>query len=121
MSLASQMADDVESVFLNTEDFAVSVIYQRGTLTVTLDAVVSQSVFESGTDYGVMRVETRDYLFKPSALVLNAKTITPERGDKIIEDGRTHIVTEPAGLPAYVYDDENRLMMRVHSVLSKES
>lgn len=121
MTLASQISDDVASVFLNTDDFAVSVTYCRGSLSVTFDTIVSSTVFESQGDTGFTRVETRDYSFAPSSLVLQSAVRLPERGDKVTESGRTYVVTEPAGQPCYQYDDENRSMMRVHTVLSKES
>lgn len=110
-----------ESVFTNTNHFAVSVAYQRGSLSVTLDALVSSTLFDSETTYGVTRIETRDFSFVPSKLILSGAVRLPERGDKIVDDGRTYILTEPAGQPCYQYDDENRSMIRVHTTLIKDA
>ena len=121
MTLASQLSADIESVFINTSDFGVSISYQRGTLTVTFKAIVSSTIFEAETSYGVTRTETRDFSFSPSRLILQSAVRLPERGDKIVENGRTYIVTEPGGQPCYQYDDENRLMMRVHTTLVKDA
>ena len=108
-----------ESVFLNTNHFAISISYQRGSFSVTMDALVSSTIFDSETTYGVTRTETRDYSFAPARLILIGSVRLPERGDKIVEDGRVYIVTEPAGQPCYQYDDENRSMMRVHTTMVK--
>lgn len=121
MTLAAQIAEDVEGVFLNTSDFAVSVAYKRGSHSVTFDALVSSTVFETSTEFGITRLETRDYSFAPANLVITSQVRLPERGDKIVEGGRTYIVSEPSGQPCYGYDDENRLMIRVHTVLAKDA
>ena len=72
MSLVDQMEEDIESVFCNPDDFGVSIFYQRGTTPfqrknsqLPINATVSQTLFETQTEFGVKRVETRDYLFKP--------------------------------------------------------
>ena len=110
-----------ESVFANTNHFAVSVVYQRGSLSVALDALVSSTLFDAETTYGVTRIETRNFSFVPSKLILSGAVRLPERGDKIVDAGRTYILTEPAGQPCYQYDDENRAMIRVHTTLIKDA
>lgn len=115
MSLAAQMATDISAVFMNTDDFAVSISYVRGASTISgLTGLVSSSVFESADGMGLTRVETRDYLVEASTLA-----ITPQRADKIIESGRTYTVTEPAGQSPFAYEDENQLILRIHTVLTR--
>lgn len=122
MTLAEQVVDDVENVFLNTDDFGVSITYARGeNSTSAFVALVSSSVFETSTEFGIKRVETRDYSFKPSRLVISATLTLPQRGDKITEGSRVYLVTDPSGQPCYGYDDENRAMMRVHTVLKTDA
>jgi hypothetical protein len=121
MTLASQLSADIETVFINTNDFGVSISYQRGTASVSFTALVSSTVFESEASFGITRTETRDYSFVPSRLILGSAVKLPERGDVIVEGGRKYIVTEPVGQPCYQYDDENRLMMRVHTTMIKDA
>jgi len=121
-NLAQQVIDDVEAVFTNTDDFGVSITYARGAnSTAAFSAIVSSSVFETSTEFGIKRVETRDYSFKPSRLVISSTLTLPQRGDKVTEGSRVYLVTEPSGQPCYTYDDENRAMIRVHTVLKTDA
>lgn len=96
-------------------EFGVDIAYVRGATTISgLVGLVSSSVFETSENFGVTSIETRDYLIQASTL-----TITPQRGDKITEDGRTYTVTEPSGQPAFAYDDENQQVIRIHTVLTR--
>lgn len=121
MSLAMQMQADVGAVFTNTGDFGVAISYQRGTLTVPLNALVGSTVFETSAEFGITRTETRDYLFDPTLLILGGLLKLPERGDVIVENNRRYVATSPQGQSTYVYEDENRLMIRVHTTLTKDS
>lgn len=112
MSLSTQIAADVSSVFLNTDDFAVSIIYRAEHGDQYLTAMVDSSTFETSNQFGVTSFETRDYLIAATDVV-----VMPERGDQIIEGGRVYIVTNPAGQPAWQYDDENQLLVRIHTTL----
>lgn len=117
MTLSEQIETDISGVFLNTDDFAVSVSYSDGSHSVTLNAVVSSTVFESGGGFEITRSEYRDYLIESSTLILNGITTTPGRGDTITENGKIYRVTSPDGEDAFAYEDENRLLLRIHTVL----
>lgn len=116
MTLSQQISDDVSSVFINTDDFAVTVSYVRGTTTVASNvaALVSETTFETATDFGFTRYETRDFLFVASAL-----SIEPRKADVIVEGTKRYTVTAPQSGAEWRYEDENRRIIRVHCVLSK--
>lgn len=122
MTLAQQMASDVSSVFLNTDDFAVTIEYRRGADQITLTALVGSSQFDVvDSEAGVVRVETRDYLIQPNNLTFGRGIVLPRRGDEITEGGATYRVTEQSGTPAYSFDDETRQLMKVHTVLQRNA
>lgn len=117
-TLSDLMADHIDTVFLNTEHFAVSIDYRRGIndLATGVPAIVGASEFEVASEFGLTRFETRDYLIKPSALA-----VLPEKGDLITEGTRRYTVTAPGGGTEWRYDDEHRLLLRIHTVLSRVS
>ena len=122
MTLANLIAADVVDVFLNVNDFAVTATYQRGGAEISLVVLVSESQFEVSTEFGITRVETRDYIFRTNLLTFGTSSgqAYPERGDKIIEGANTYVVTSPGGgADVYSFEDENRYLMRVRTVLSK--
>ncbi len=116
-TLSNVMESHIESVFLNPDHFGVLITFGRAAaVTDEFKALVNESFFEVSTEYGIKRVETREYSFAPARLILDSVTVLPQRGDKIFEAGRTYKVTDPSGLPCYRYD-ENRTLMTVHTVL----
>lgn len=117
-TLREAMSDHIDTVFLNTDHFATTIVYQRGTQTVSLTAMVSDSQVEVVTSFGATGYETRDYLVQPSLLVIGS-AILPAEGDRIIEGGKTFVVTKPGGVREWRYEDENRLLMRIHTVFHK--
>jgi len=130
MTLKDMMTADVDAVFTNTDDFGVSITYQSNPARFPTDrwkettepfaAIVERSSFDALGDFGATRIETRDYWFSPSKLVLRGKERLPERGDVIIEDGRLYIVVDGPGQRCYGYDEDRRMMF-VHTVLRKDA
>jgi len=122
MTLQELISDDTTDVVLNTDDFAVSITYRIGTKTVTVSAVPDSSVFDVlNEDGSITQIETRDYLLSPGSLVLNSAIRLPDVVHEIVENGRTYRVVSPGNRRCYSYDDEYRLLMRVHTVLAKDS
>jgi hypothetical protein len=121
MSLSTLMAADVDNVLLNTDEFAVTVTYSRGASSVTITAVVQASVFEVSNEFGVTRIESRDYVIKPSSLNFGSGVTVPIRGDLITEGGNVYIVTAPDGAPVYGYDNFQRLLLKVHTTMKTGS
>lgn len=118
MTLATQIATDVSAVFFNTDDFAVSITYSDGSNTVTLPAMVSQTVYEQSDGQSLTRHVYRDYLIQASALILNSVVTKPVRHHTITEGSKTYKVTSPSGEDVFAYDDENELILRVHTILT---
>lgn len=117
MTLATQIAADVSDVFLNTSDFATTITYQRGGATLTLTALVGVSEFEVVESFGITRMESRDYMIEPSELDFGHGVTLPQRGDVITEGANKYIVSAPAGAPVFVYADENRTLLSVHTTM----
>lgn len=118
MTLAAQIANDLSSVFFNADDFAVSITYSDGSHSVTLPAMVSQTLYEQSDGQSLTRHVYRDYLIQASALILNSAATKPARHHTITEGSKTYKVTSPSGEDVFAYDDENELILRVHTILT---
>lgn len=104
------------------EQVGVSITYSRGTSSATLTAVVGETVFESDNEFGVLRIESRDFLIKKSRLD-GAGFGEPQRGDRITEtqggDTVTHEVLDRQGAMPFRYCDQGRTRVRVHTTRAK--
>lgn len=98
------------------EHVGQSVTYQRGQTSEAVTACVGSSQFETDGEFGVLRIEARDYLITTARLATFGE---PRRGDKIIEtqggDTVTHEVLDVAGVPPFSYCDNSRQRLRVHT------
>jgi hypothetical protein len=97
-----------------------SVLYRRGTETVTVAATVGRTVFEQDDGAGsVMRTEVRDYLIDSADLIIEFKPVLPEKGDRIEEiEGTNKFIYEvmPIGRePHWRYSDPYRKTLRIHT------
>ncbi len=104
-----------------------SVIYSRGSDSVEITATAGRTVHEVSTNLGVsVEIESRDYIFPISQLVLGDGQTEPQAGDRITElQDATEYVYEvmPLGkaLPAigesacYRYCDADHTTIRVHT------
>ncbi len=117
MSLADQITADVSAVFMDTADFAVSITYKRGTASATLTAMVDQTAFPMFNDIGSTRVEQRVFLIEASTLDLGSGVTLPKVGDKITQGSNVYVIPHGESRPAYEYQDENRLLLRVYTTL----
>lgn len=118
-TLTDVIETHVGSVFMNTEHFAVSITYSDGSDSVTVPAMVSQTVYEQSDGQSLTRHVYRDYLIRAAALILNGVVATPARYHTITEGSKTYKVTSPSGEDVFAYDDENELILRVHTILTK--
>jgi hypothetical protein len=103
-------------------DFLVrSVVYRRGSATVTLDATVGQTTEKNAIENGIeVRVRMRDYLIAAQDLVLDGEMAEPKRGDRIedTEGGvtRTYELMNPgAGEKEWRWSGSTHTRMRVHT------
>lgn len=120
-SLADCIADDIDAVFLNTDEFAVSITYTRGGQSVDLKALQDSSLFESSNQFGITQTKTKVFLIEVAKLILGTVTIEPAKGDVIVCGAKTYVVTAPPGGRPDEYDDDDELLWRVHAVLKAVS
>ncbi len=97
-----------------------TVTYQRGADSVDLAATVGRTLFEQADESGFIRkVESRDFLFRRTDLVLGAIETLPKAGDRIREpDGaqtQVYEVMAPGGEPPFRFSDPYRKVLRIHT------
>lgn len=100
---------------------AQSILYKRGTAVVQIDATKGSTLFESDTaSGGLLRIESRDFIFEAERLVIEGDVTTPARGDKIeeMQGGKTYtyeVLDLGAGTQPWRYCDPYRTLIRVHT------
>ena len=98
---------------------AHAVAYCRGAESVELNATVGRTTFEVEREFGVEKVESRDFLIRGQDLVLNGQQVEPSQGDRIKETiGETVLVFEvmaPGDGPPWRYSDPGRQTLRIHT------
>jgi hypothetical protein len=98
-----------------------TVVYQRGSDEVELQATIGRTLLKLDDGYGGVRMEwtDRDFLIQAADLVLAGNATLPERGDRIREtQGTTVFVFEvmaPGGEPPWRWSDVFRKLLRIHS------
>lgn len=93
------------------------VTYQRGAGQLSIKATVGRTKFESERLDGVRVVdESRDFLIRAVDLDFGLGPVEPERGDLVIEGGKTYEVL-PFGKndEHWRYSDRDRLTFRVYT------
>ena len=94
----------------------VSVLYRRGSDSVSLLATPGNPRFETADDQGfVTATDGPDFIFRAADLILNSVAIEPEAGDQIDYLGNTFEVMQLPGLPEFEYTDSMRVDVRVHT------
>lgn len=119
MTLKEQLSSDLDDVFFDTDDFAVSITYRRGGASLALTAIVGSSVSESANDSGWTQLRIRDYLIKSSAFDFGTGVTKPKVGDRIIDNGVTYVVTQMNGGHEWLYEDDDHLILRIHTIQDK--
>lgn len=110
MGMLEQTAEWLESQ--RKRSLAVPVVYvRRDGEVISLKATMGRTLFRAENEYGVtIRTEARDFLVAGSELVQD-----PERGDKIIHDGRQYEVLAPNGEPVWRWCGSYHWTRRVHT------
>lgn len=103
-----------------------SVIYSRGSSTVTITATKGQADLERlGVDPATVEDETADWILTAADLILAGAVAEPALGDRITETiGSTtaiYQVVSIGGARAWRYTDGNRYQLRVTTQLISES
>jgi hypothetical protein len=98
------------------------VIFSRGDESAPIRVIPGRTptTVETAGDTKVsMRSFVRDYLVLPEDLVLNDEQVWPKAGDEFIEDDAIYeIVRDLNGEPAWVWHDQLKEVMRVHTQLA---
>lgn len=89
-----------------------TITYARGATSLTITATVGQTQFEQDTQFGVLTIRTRDFIFPVADL---AALDEPARGDTITEGSDVYEVLPEPGVPAFRYSDHGQTIVRVHS------
>ena len=96
----------------------IDVQYQRDSELLLLSATVGKTIFAVPDSYGVLiKTESRDYLVKPSDLVIGGKQTLPVAGDRITENGYVYEVMAPGNKPCWRWSDSFRNTLRIHTKL----
>ena len=119
MTLAAQIVADVSTVFMNTSDFAVEIIYDRKGDRVTLKAIQDSSLFESSNAFGITQTKTKDFLIEASKLIIAGKVTKPMKGDTITVGAKRYAVTSQQGGRPDSYDDDDELIWRVNATFNE--
>lgn len=97
-----------------------TIIYTRGSASVTLTAVPTRTTREVDIGDGILGyIEFHDYLIEAADLVLNSSTVLPQPGDQVTDtiNGTTQTLEAmPIGdEPCYRFSDCDRTLLRVHT------
>lgn len=99
------------------EHVSQTVTFRRGTQTVSVQATIGNTLFESHGELGpTVQVKTRDYLIETADLVLGGLAVLPQRDDEIVDtDGSVYLIL-PSDDGVYWRDsDPYRVRIRVHT------
>lgn len=121
--MASRFAERFEQLARPAmmREFGVDVVYSNGIGTVSTTALVSGTQYDQSDGMTLTRHEYVDFLIPVSALVIGGSSVTPTRQHTITWNSKTYKVTSPQGEDVFGYDDENQLILRVHTILTATS
>lgn len=95
-----------------------TVLYQRGSDSVSIIATMGATEFERDDGDGVQVAFTAiDFLVSASDIVLSGTMSTPMRGDLIVSDGQTYEVLNITGQQHFTRMDPAGSMLRIHTKL----
>lgn len=117
--MSGYLADAIDDLNDTLDDMVgVSVAYSRGATSATITATIGETIFESDNEFGVLRIESRDFIVTKSRLD-DAGFGEPQRGDRITEtqgsDLVTHEVLDRQGAMPFRYCDQSRKRVRIHT------
>jgi len=93
------------------------VVYRRGAEEIAVSATIGRTLMKLADGEGGVRMEwtDRDFLIRADLLVIAGNQITPERGDRVIDDGKVYEVMAPGGEPPWRVSDPFGVMLRIHT------
>ncbi len=94
------------------EHLSVPIVFVRKDGEVfSLEATLGRTLFRAENEYGVtIRTESRDFLIAASDLPND-----PERGEKILYNGRRYEVLAPNGEPVWRWSGASQKTRRIHT------
>lgn len=118
------LEDDLDKVFLNTNEFAVNVSISRGDYAPTtnvpaLVATKEDNASSRTTERMSLKYEERNYRIRTSTYVVNGAQTLPTEGDKIIETLQSGVtvtseVKRTSDRPCYELDSSG-IVLLVHT------
>ncbi len=110
MGMLEQASEWLE--FQRQRNLAVPVVYlRRNGDKIEVKASLGKTLFRAEDQYGtVIRIESKDFLIAGSGLAHD-----PERGDKIVHEGRQYEVLAPNGEPVWRWCGTYHWTRRVHT------
>lgn len=111
------LAQDLESVFFNTNEFAEVVTIKRGSLSTPGIAALSSPSYEVFNQDGMsIDFQARDFDIIATSYVFRGETQNPRQGDRIARaDGDEFMVTQIPGRPCFEPVGASGDTMRVHT------
>jgi len=99
------------------EHVSRTVTYRRGADEFAVPATIGRTLMKLADGEGGVRMEwtDRDFLIRADLLVIAGNRITPERGDRVHDDGKVYEVMAPGGEPPWRVSDPFGVMLRIHT------
>ena len=100
-----------------------SIVYRRGSSSITLTAMKGQSEGVAEDSNGVVRMEysDADFILAASELILGGSVVEPQRGDRIKHAADTFEVFPLAKEKCFRYSDPGKTVLRIHTKLVKKA
>jgi hypothetical protein len=117
-NLLQKASDWLEA--MRTRHATCEVTYRRGSLSAIVSATIGKTIFTVDDGGGIAtQYESRDFLIWAADLVVDGKTVLPQRGDRVVETqgGKTYEyeVLAPGKEPCFRYSDPFRKTLRIHT------
>lgn len=99
------------------------IVYIRGNNRIETKAVIGRTLLKLSDEFNGIKIEwtDRDFLIRAEDLIINGESITPERGDIILEqfDNKTYHyeVLSIGGEPEWRWSDPYHKIFRIHTKL----
>ncbi len=91
------------------------VTYARGNASVNVTGVPGTTEFENETGDIVTDYERRDFMIEVAVLILDGDPVTPQRGDRITDNGEVYEVLPRPDGPVFGFSDRDRTTFRINT------
>lgn len=110
------LAEDLESIFFNTNEFAEPVTIKRQQFSTTgVAAIVTERVYAIEGDEVRTSMQSMDFDMPASAYLVNGVVVEPAKGDRLIRaDGDEFAVLPVPGGQCFEKDNDG-LLLKVHT------